>query len=174
MRDLTVTAIGEDRPGIVAAVTGVFLERGCNLADCSMSLLRRQFAMILLVEAPDDLSVQGLEEALREPGERLGLVTSVREVAHADAAVPARPHVVSLYGKDRPGIVNRVTSVLASHLANITDLMSRLVGDDVYTVIVDVDLPEEADAEALAADLQTAARELGIDLTFRASDTAEL
>jgi glycine cleavage system transcriptional repressor len=52
--------------------------------------------------------------------------------------------------------------------------MSRLVGDDVYTVIVDVDLPEEADAEALAADLQTAARELGIDLTFRASDTAEL
>lgn len=174
MHDLTVTAIGEDRPGIVAAVTGVFLERGCNLADCSMSLLRRQFAMILLVEAPDDLTVENLEDALREPCERFGLVTSVREVAHADSATPARPYVVSLYGKDRPGIVHRVASVLASHGANVTDLVSRLAGDDVYTVIVDLDLPEAADAEAVAAGLQDAARDLGIDLTFRASDTAEL
>ncbi|MGH2689071.1 MAG: glycine cleavage system protein R [Actinomycetota bacterium] len=169
-----MTAIGEDRPGIVAAVTGVFVERGCNLADCSMSLLRRQFAMILLVEAPDDLTVGDLDTALREPCEQYGLVTSVREVAHADSALPAHPWVVSLYGRDRPGIVHRIASVLASHGANITDLVSRLAGDDVYTVIVDVDLPEDADPEAVGAGLEDAARDLGIDLTFRASDTAEL
>lgn len=174
MHDLTVTAIGEDRPGIVAAVTGVLLEHGCNLADCSMSLLRRQFAMILLVEAPDDLSLDKLEKALLEPGTRLGLVTSVREVAHAETASPTRPYVVSLYGPDRPGIVHRIASVLADRRANITDLVSRLAGDNVYTVIVEVDLPEDADAEGLGGELQAAAKELGIDLTFRASETVEL
>jgi glycine cleavage system transcriptional repressor len=174
MHDLTVSAIGEDRPGIVAAVTAVLLERGCNLADCSMSLLRRQFAMILLVEAPDDLSLEGLEEALREPSGRLGLVTSVREVAHAGGASPTRPYVVSLYGRDRPGIVHSVASVLAGRQANITDLVSRLTGDDVYTVIVDVELPGDADPEELAAELRTAADQLGVDVTFRASETVEL
>jgi glycine cleavage system transcriptional repressor len=174
MHDLTVTAIGEDRPGIVAAVTGVLLERGCNLADCSMSLLRRQFAMILLVEAPDELSLEALEEALREPGKRFGLVMSVREVAHAETASPAHPYVVSLYGKDRPGVVHGIASVLAARHANITDLVSRLVGEDVYTVIVEVDLPAEADAERLAEELQDAAKELGFDLTFRSSETTEL
>lgn len=174
MHDLTVAAIGEDRPGIVAAMTAVLLERGCNLADCSMSLLRRQFAMILLVEAPDELSLGALEEALREPSERLGLVTSVREVAHAPTAAPTRPYVVSLYGKDRPGIVHAVASVLAGHDANITDLVSRLVGEDVYTVIVEVDLPDDADAAALDAELHAAAAGLGFDLTFRASDATEL
>jgi glycine cleavage system transcriptional repressor len=174
MHDLTVTAIGEDRPGIVAAVTGVLLERGCNLADCSMSLLRRQFAMILLVEAPDDLTRAELDDALRGPGEELGLFTSVREVAHAETATPTRPYVVSLYGRDRPGIVHKVAAALAARQANITDLVSRLAGEDVYTVIMEVDLPEETDADGLAGELKEAAGELGFDLTFRASETAEL
>jgi glycine cleavage system transcriptional repressor len=174
MHDLTVSAIGEDRPGIVAAVTGVLLEHGCNLADCSMSLLRRQFAMILLVEAPDELSDEGLAAALREPARELGLVTSVREVAHAGTASPDHPHVVSVYGPDRPGIVHRIASVLAGRGANITDLMSRLTGDEVYTVVVDVDIPEGTDAGDVGAELLAAAREMGVEITFRPADPVEL
>ena len=174
MHDLTVSAIGEDRPGIVAAVTGVLLEHGCNLADCSMSLLRRQFAMILLVEAPDELSDEGLASALQEPAGRLGLVTSVRRVAHAETSSSGRPHVVSVYGPDRPGIVHRVASVLAARGANVTDLMSRLAGDGLYTVVVDVDLPDETDAGEVADELRAAAREMGVEITFRPSETGEL
>jgi glycine cleavage system transcriptional repressor len=174
MHDLTVSAIGEDRPGIVAAVTGVLLEHGCNLADCSMSLLRRQFAMILLVEAPDELSEEGLAKALEEPAERFSLVTSVREVAHAETASSGHPHVVSVYGPDRPGIIHRVASVLAGLGANVTDLMSRLAGDDLYMVVVEVDLPEEADPAVVEAELQEAAREMGVELTFRTAEPAEL
>jgi len=39
MREFAITAIGQDRPGIVAGFTEVLLTLGCNLADCSMSLL---------------------------------------------------------------------------------------------------------------------------------------
>jgi len=49
---LAVSAIGADRPGIVAAVTGVLVDRGCNLEDASMSILRGHFAMMLVVAAP--------------------------------------------------------------------------------------------------------------------------
>jgi glycine cleavage system transcriptional repressor len=155
-------------------VTGVLLEHGCNLADCSMSLLRRQFAMILLVEAPEELSAEALSAALDEPARRLDLVTSVREVAHAETTSSGRPHVVSVYGPDRPGIVHGVASVLAELGANVTDLMSRLAGDDLYAVVVEVDLPEGADEGAVANELQAAAREMGVELTFRPAEPVEL
>lgn len=174
MHDLTVTAIGEDRPGIVAAATEVLFELGCNLADCSMSLLGRQFAMILLVQAPDDLSQAGLEDALRPPAERFNLMLSAREVPHADTAAPSRPFVISLYGSDRPGILYRISAALAARGANITDLASRLVGDDVYTVIIDVDLPAGVDPEQIHAELVEVARQSNLDLAFRPTDAPEL
>ena len=48
MTHFAVTAVGADRPGIVAAVTGAFAEHGCNLEDSSMTILRGQFAMMLV------------------------------------------------------------------------------------------------------------------------------
>lgn len=174
MTEFAVTAIGRDRPGIVAAVTEVLYDLGCNLADCSMSLLRSQFAMILLVEAPEGVSGKRLEEALGEPVARLGLVTTVREVAHAAPAEPARPHVISLYGADRPGIVYRISRTLADRGVNITDLTSHVTGGNVYTMALDVDLPPSLDPAALEAALGEVARELDVHLTFRPSEAAEL
>src|SRR5207237_7212888 len=52
MAHFAVTAVGVDRPGIVAGLTGVFVEHGCNLEDCSMTILRGHFAMTLVVDAP--------------------------------------------------------------------------------------------------------------------------
>ncbi len=39
--------LGEDRPGIVKAVTGILYQAGANLEDVSMTLLDGQFAMML-------------------------------------------------------------------------------------------------------------------------------
>jgi len=45
VNEFAVWALGADRPGIVAAVTGVLLRMGCNLKDCSIFAiqLRRSF-----------------------------------------------------------------------------------------------------------------------------------
>ena len=40
MRELAVTAVGSDRPGIVAAITGALLRIGGNLEDARAALLR--------------------------------------------------------------------------------------------------------------------------------------
>lgn len=173
MRDLTVTAIGDDRPGIVAAVTEVLYGLGCNLADCAMSLLRKQFAMILLVEAPDEVTKDGLQASLNETARQLGLTFTVREVTHADPEQPGRPYVISLYGADRPGIVHHVSKALAGRRINITDLVSHLVGD-IYTMVIDIDLPSDADPDDVEAELKRIAGQLEVDVTFRPSEPDEL
>jgi glycine cleavage system regulatory protein len=75
---LAVTAIGTDRPGIIARVTGVLHEHGGNLEDSSMTILGGHFAIMLLVSC--DAAPDALEEALRTATEDLGLVVTVRPV----------------------------------------------------------------------------------------------
>lgn len=65
--DYAVTAIGRDRPGIVAAISRALLELDGNLEDSHMSILRGHFAVMLIARVPD-----GTDEG--ELGSRLGAV----------------------------------------------------------------------------------------------------
>ena len=174
MPSLAVTAIGRDRPGIVAAVTGALVDSGCNLEDTSMSILRGQFAMVLIVAAPDGLEAGSLESLLAS-ADRVGeLVISVRSVD--EAAPRAEPGgdrwTVVVYGADHPGIVHGITSVLASEGVNIVDLTTRVTGDDrpIYAMVMEVELPPGADGAALDRHLAEAAAALGVDCTLRPSE----
>ena len=48
-RYYALSAIGKDRPGIVADVAGLIYECGGNLEDSSMTLLGTQFALLILL-----------------------------------------------------------------------------------------------------------------------------
>ena len=174
MHEFAVTAIGGDRPGIVAGFTQVLLDLGCNLADCSMSLLRNQFAMILLVEAPDDVDAARLNAALQGPAGRLDLLVETREVTEEAVDTTSTPFVVSVYGTDRPGIVHAVAKALAGDGVNITDLRSHLAGVDLYAMILDVAMPPSVDPEAVVRRLQAIVDDLGVTLTVRTAEAAEL
>ncbi|HEX6380384.1 MAG TPA: ACT domain-containing protein, partial [Acidimicrobiia bacterium] len=101
MNEFAVWALGADRPGIVAAVTGVMLSMGCNLKDCSMTVLSRHFAMMMLVEAPDAVSARALEAALAEPESNFDLTVAVRPLGEgAMLFVEGEAFIVSVYGSD--------------------------------------------------------------------------
>lgn len=175
MSHFAVTAVGADRPGIVAAVTRVFVDHGCNLEDSSMTILRGQFAMMLVVDAPPGVEAAELEQALAGPAADLDLVVTVRA-----AAEPVEPvgeaettWTVSVYGADHPGIVHGVASLLAANLVNIVDLSTRVVGSDespVYTMVLEVTLPAGADPRALERKLEVTAGELGVTCRLHPSE----
>jgi glycine cleavage system transcriptional repressor len=170
---VAVTAIGSDRPGIVAAVTGVLMRRGGNLEDTAMTNLGGHFAMVLVVEVPDDEDAADLERALAEEvGADLGLTVTARPIAEAEPVhVPATAWAVTVYGADRPGIVHRVTTTLAEEGANIVDLSTRVVGPDrAYVLLIEVTLPADADPERLGDDLRRIGEELGVQVHLRADD----
>ena len=172
MPHFAVAAVGADRPGIVAAVTGVLVEADCNLEDTSMSILRGHFTMMLVVSGPDGLEPAELERALAAAAG--DLVVTVRAI---DDDVPQSPQGdpwnLAVYGADRPGIVHRVSRLLADRGVNIVDLTTRVIGADdrpVYAMILDVTLPAELDAAALEAELRGVAAELGVDCSLHPSE----
>ena len=162
-RELAVTVVGADRPGIVSGVTKVLYELGCNLADATSTILRGQFSMMLVVgcAASRDELEQGLAAVARD----LDLSVTVVDLHPGAAREPAPTHVVSVYGADRPGIVYRIADALAGAGANVTDFVSRLMdssGEPVYALMLEV----EADEDAVAA-VERAARDGGLDVTVR-------
>ncbi|HWC10151.1 MAG TPA: ACT domain-containing protein [Acidimicrobiales bacterium] len=178
MSHVAVTAVGSDRPGIVAAVTGVFVEHRCNIEDSSMTILRGQFAMMLVVDAPPDVSAAQLEAALGGPAADLELVVTVRPLPAADEEAAAEETgddrwTVSVYGADRPGIVHGVASLLADQGVNIADLSTRVIGSaeqPVYAMVLEVALPAGVDPNSLADRLADVAAGLGVEASLHPSD----
>jgi glycine cleavage system transcriptional repressor len=169
MASLALAAIGRDRPGIVAAVSKVLFDLGCNVEDSSMTLLRGNFSMMLIVAAPEDLGARALQEALRPACDEMGLTFSVLDVDDR-ATVPSPTHVLTVYGGDKPGILFRTCSVLADAGVNITDVNSRLVGEaePIYALILEVEVP--AAGSDVETTLRTAAAEMGVDIVFNEFD----
>lgn len=150
MGDIAITAVGADRPGIVAAITAALLDLGGNLADARAALLRGSFATVLVVSLPDDVSVDQVRAALAPVATELGLGVWI------GPAAPPSGHghdrcVISVYGADRPGIVHAVTAALAAHAINVVDLSSQVVGaPPIYALAIAADLP----APLVAADVE--------------------
>lgn len=170
MTVLAVSAIGADRPGIVAAVSGVILGLGGTIEDTSMTILRGHFAMMLVVAV--DAGAEDLQDALRAAVREFDLLVDVREITDDHATEPpAAPHVVSVYGADRLGIVAGVTALLAERGVNITDLRTRLSGDDdVYLMVIEVDVPADQALDDLAAALALLGEDLGVTATIHPAD----
>ena len=165
-----MTAIGRDRPGIVAAISGALLDVEGNIEDSQMSILRGHFAVMLIVQVPDPVDRGELERRLDEVRGALGLeaiaINEVEEVA-GDAARPS--HVLTVYGADHPGIVHAVTAVLAERSVNITDLETRLSGTPeapLYVMMMELALGNSVEAEVEDA-LRGAGEEAAVEVSLR-------
>jgi glycine cleavage system transcriptional repressor len=167
VRHAIVSALGPDRPGIVARVTGVLLDHGCNIADSRMGLLSGRFTMMLVVTAPDDLEEQRFLDDLSSAARDLGL--DAIHAHHVAEALPTAPasHVVTVYGADHPGIVAAVAGALAEAGASITDLQTRL-GADLYVMTIEVSGGKGAEAAlaavATAEDVEISVRPIETDV----------
>lgn len=161
MPHAVVSAIGPDRPGIVARISQVLLEHGCNIADSHMGLLSGRFTMMLVVSVPEGESPAA---DLARAGRELGL-----DALHVEPLRDARPaepptHVVTVYGADHPGIVAAVAGALAGAGANVTDLQTRLAGD-LYVMTLEV-----SGGSRSAQALRSVAAAEGLEVAVRTID----
>jgi glycine cleavage system transcriptional repressor len=134
-----------------------------------MTLLRGHFAMTLVVRT--DADAGAVREALEPRFRGNGLDVSVIELSdEPSSTAPGVGYVLSVHGADRAGIVSAITTVIADHGGNVTDLTTRLAGD-LYVLIAEVELPTSADVSALSEALSSTARELGVEATLRQAES---
>jgi glycine cleavage system transcriptional repressor len=175
-----LSAIGRDRPGIVAGVSGALLRHGANIEDSRMAILGGHFTMMLIVSTPDGDDADALRADLRDTQAELGLgALTLEEVSEEHGfSRPEPSHVVTVYGADHPGIVHSVASTLADAGVNVVDVATHLVAEEgeqsIYAMMMEVALPSGLDAERLEAQLRETADRERLDLSVRAVEAEAL
>ena len=171
-RWFVMSAIGEDRPGIVADLAELIYDCDGNLEDSRMARLGSEFAVLLLA------SGQGadLEQRLAAGCKRLEwekrLTVFLRRVEGPPlAASPERQLVCTVTGIDKAGIVARVARTIASHGLSVRDLRSDVryasnAGTPIYTLRLAIAAPADFAVEALRTDLEQVAMDLGLELSL--------
>ncbi|MGH2925711.1 MAG: glycine cleavage system protein R [Solirubrobacterales bacterium] len=177
MPEFAVTAIGRDRPGIAAAISGALLELGGNIEDSQMSILRGQFAVVLIVSLADPLDRAAVEDRLERVRTELSLEAVTLDAIDDPGAATARPsHVIRVHGADHPGIVHAVASALAERGVNITGLETRVAGaadSRIYVMIMEVALAGASEDE-VASVLDAVGEGSGVEVSIGPLDAEAL
>lgn len=126
-RRLVVTAVGEDRPGIVARLTEVFVRHGANVEDSRMAILGGEFAAIVLITIPGD-SLDVLESELKALAkESIAVTTKVTECHDPSRFSSCKQFDLTVCGADHEGIVHTVSRFLHERSINIESMETDIV-----------------------------------------------
>ena len=168
-----MTAFGKDRPGIVADVTEILFENGCNLEDTSMTLLASEFTLILLFTAESADVAEPVARACRRLEQEKGISAFLRPLEPQEA-VPANGFAtrsIHVEGLDQSGIVFKVSRCLSDNRVNIVDLKSKIKaspesGTAMYVMDILVQVPDGTDMLDLESRLSEVADDLNVDITI--------
>ena len=169
---VVITAVGRDQPGIIAALAKAVFDLGGNLDDATMTRLHGAFSTMVSARLPAERTEEDVRSALAPVASELGLTLAVQTVpALTEEETPDTQ--ITVYGADRPGIVYRVASRLASRGVNITDMDTRLTGTAAAPVYVMLLEAVTGDLD-LTDDLAALREELGVNVSAQPLDTEAL
>lgn len=173
-RWFVLSAIGSDRPGLVAELAQLIFDCGANLEDSRMTILGTDFAVILLCSSSDAEVGDKIDTGARQLERAHGLTILQRSLeAGMRPPVPApgtRLYRIEAVGEDRAGIVAGLCRVLADRGVNIAELTTRSQpgpgGAQSYELQVLAEVPDSVDVPALRAALEMDADRLAIDVAL--------
>ncbi len=164
---LVISALGEDRPGIVQELSRVILDAGCNIEDSRMTVLGGEFAVILLVSGNWN-NIAKLESALGGAERRLGLTIVSKRTEARRPAADLLPYSVDVVALDHPGIVHHLAEFFSSRDINIEELSTATyaaahTGTPMFSVHMTVNVPANVHIASLREEFMDFCDELNLD-----------
>ncbi len=174
MATLVLTVIGDDRSGLVSALSGVIAEHGGSWERSQMARLAGKFAGIVLVAVPDE-HAEVLIGALGPLGTQGLLEVTVERAAEGEdtASTDVTRLSLELVGADRPGIVHDISQALAARQVSIEELHTGtreapMVGGMLFEATATLLAPPTVPIADLQAVLEQLANELMVDISLSA------
>lgn len=168
MAKLTASFLGRDCPGVVASITCLLGESGCNIEAMSQTMLSGEFAAIFIVSVPEGISDEklrsSLQDGLKKSGVDLSVMVRPAIGTQWGQDLVCEPFVVTVDGPDGPGLIGSMSKVFARHGVNIVNLTAILdastSGNALF--VFEVLVPVTVDVGRLRRELALEGKNLGL------------
>lgn len=169
MAYVVLTILGEDRPGLVEALSDVIAAHGGNWLESRMARLAGKFAGVLRASVPES-STHALTSALQEL-EAHGLHLIVEWDTREAVVQQYRWLQMDLIGTDHPGIIRDISRCLAMRGINIAELHTEygsapMSGEMLFKATAQLQVPLELSIPDLQEELENLAQTLMVDMAL--------
>ncbi|MBR6624941.1 MAG: amino acid-binding protein, partial [Mailhella sp.] len=100
MNRIVISVIGRDCPGVVYAITDALAKEKCNVEQLSQTILKGQFASIVIISAPEGVTEEQVQRvvSLSLEARNMDLTVAARyfEVETFDSGEETEPFVVTV------------------------------------------------------------------------------
>jgi len=166
-----VHGAGPDAVGLVQQLTRPLAAAGANVVDLRQDVLHGLFTVVMVIDLGEcDLRADQLRDLLAGVAEDANLTLSVAKYSPVPRSPGLRSLLVVLVGRDRPGIIARISEQLSGYRANIE--FSRMVARaGIFLMELHADITQCAlPLENLLGVLRAEMGALGIRTMFQAED----
>ena len=152
-KNLVISALGNDKHGIVNELSKTILEYGGNITDSHMMVLGGEFAMMLLVTGNQDC-IKNINSKLEEIGKSLGLTLIAKETQLHESDKTRLPYQVSVVSMDHPGIVHDISDFLSNRNLNIEEIETKTypaahTGTPMFSLDMTISVPADSSVRTL-------------------------
>lgn len=162
-----ISAVGQDRPGLVHSVTQILSDLHINIVDIEARSVRGHFTMFLVVDlSTSDNDYGDLLQALEPIRSNFNMGIRVEPYVEGRRKVDKRMMIFTLMGKDRPGIVASVSGMFSENGINIETIKMIARGEYIATEIT-IDTSDVLDIKKMRRMLYVFSENSGLDVSLR-------
>ena len=164
---IAISAIGNDRVGLVHDLSKVIADCGGNISESRMTALGSEFAMLMLI-AGNWHSVARIETELKKLAETSGITLQVRRTDERAVREDQVPYSVDVVCLDQAGIVSALSGFFSARGIDISEMNTRSypaphTGAPMFSVYMVVHVPTRIHIAALREEFLDLCDHLNLD-----------
>ena len=168
---IVISALGQDRPGIVKEVSKTILDCGGNITESRMSVLGDEFALMVMVTGADQ-TIAAVEEALNSLKKKLDLTIISKKTSKRTAQQAKIPYKIEIISMDHPGIVHNVTDYLSAKHINVEELSTNSysaahTGTPMFSLDINITIPDNINVSNFKKEFTAFCDELNLDVSLK-------
>lgn len=172
-KQMIISVMSQDRPGIIADITGAIYQLDGDLADLNQSVLCGYLTMILIATFDEAIAPEDITSRVAQIKSSTRLDVVVREMTTpvdiAQTGLPQKTYLVTAQGINRKGLVHGISSFCYQRNINIMDLVTTRT-EDRYTMILQLDLSKVTSIRDVRNDLTEYAAKSGLQILMQHHD----
>ena len=169
-KNLVISALGNDKPGIVNELSKAILDQGGNITESRMTVLGGEFAMMLLVIGTQEC-IDNIISKLEATGEKLNLTLIAKETQAQESNQKRLPYLITVVSMDHPGIVHNISDFLSSRNLNIEEIDTNTypaahTGTPMFSLNMIISVPADSSIRSLRDEFITFCDDLNLDASL--------